>query len=348
VRRQPQVFHLSRIRIHQLRDRLAKQEVPKWPQHLKLAFEVLTERLKVEHMAARSIVIAASESAYICAVEITRQSLSIERQRICEECGRQFRKLANNVAQVPVKLRRSINQSMAAIIDGGYFDSESLGDILRATADHLRVRLDNPSAGRALKAIQAEKSGGRSRDALLHSVGYEDPPGEGHYMLLNLYSGLDPSTRHKIESTVNIAIESPAGMSSTADLFACIASAIGRNSSAKRKLVANSIIDHVKRTAILWRSHGLKPTRARHYDDPHYKSNFHLFSDLVLTALADPDSLRHDKDLEEVKRRKCDQLTRLPNHFRKHLSAAMRRRDIEWLVSDDHVKKALSSLPNSL
>jgi hypothetical protein len=63
--------------------------------------------------------------------------------------------------------------------------------------------------------------------------------------------------------------------------------------------IATLIIDYVASVANCWHDAGIKPTRARHPEDPTYKSGFHRFVELVITAILEPWTLRHDGGLEE-------------------------------------------------
>jgi len=63
--------------------------------------------------------------------------------------------------------------------------------------------------------------------------------------------------------------------------------------------IATLIVDYVAVVADLWRAAGLRPGRARKDADPKYRSRFHRFVELVLTAIIDPWSRRHDDDVDK-------------------------------------------------
>jgi hypothetical protein len=102
------------------------------------------------------------------------------------------------------------------------------------------------------------------------------------------------------------------------------------------------IIDCVAAVATLWRENELRPTRAHHPENPKYKSNFHQFVELVLAAVTEPGSNRHTADMDEIARRIWANHARLPAEMRSKIGKGLRREDWEWLVSDDHVRKALA------
>ena len=52
--------------------------------------------------------------------------------------------------------------------------------------------------------------------------------------------------------------------------------------------------------ALLWKAAGLYPGRAYREDDPSYKSKFQRYSDLILTAVAEPWAQRHSSELDHT------------------------------------------------
>ena len=105
--------------------------------------------------------------------------------------------------------------------------------------------------------------------------------------------------------------------------------------------IATLITDYVAVVADLWRAAGLRPGRAHDPDDPKYRSHFHRFADLVLTAMIDPWSRRHDADLDEYRRAVWQAHAKLEDEY-KQAGKALRRSDAEWLVSEDHIRHALA------
>jgi hypothetical protein len=106
--------------------------------------------------------------------------------------------------------------------------------------------------------------------------------------------------------------------------------------------IATLMVDYVASAANRWREAGIQPSRARHPEDPTYKSDFHRFVELVITAILEPSTLRHDGGLEERAREARRRHAELPDEFRSIASPSLRRSDLEWIVSDDHLKKALA------
>jgi hypothetical protein len=84
------------------------------------------------------------------------------------------------------------------------------------------------------------------------------------------------------------------------------AAATADGSDRERREIHALIVDYVAEAADIWRGAGLRPGRA-FYPEPidakrsvSYKAAFHRFVDLVLTAIVEPWSRRHDNNLDAV------------------------------------------------
>ena len=109
--------------------------------------------------------------------------------------------------------------------------------------------------------------------------------------------------------------------------------------------IATLIVDYLKDVIERWRAAGLYPSRARDAADPSYVSPLFQFAELVLTAIVEPWARRHDADVREHAQRVLEKHRELPYDFQQDVSPRLRRSDWEWLVSDDHLKKALANTP---
>lgn len=107
------------------------------------------------------------------------------------------------------------------------------------------------------------------------------------------------------------------------------------------------ITDYVEAVVLIWQQEGLRPGRATRRWDSTYRSRAHRCADLVLTSVVEPWLKRHDGD--QTKRlaslRKAH--AQLPPDIRKIVRAGLRRGDVEWLVREDHVKKAPARVQKS-
>lgn len=107
---------------------------------------------------------------------------------------------------------------------------------------------------------------------------------------------------------------------------------------------AKFLTDYCSALAVIWRGAGLKPSRARHPYNPAYRSRFHRFADLILTEMMEPWALRHDDNLDELRDKIRRRHAQLPEVLRPLVSSGLRRADYEWLISEDHVRRAIQRL----
>jgi hypothetical protein len=84
----------------------------------------------------------------------------------------------------------------------------------------------------------------------------------------------------------------------------------------------------------------LSVARARNEHDAAYKSKFHRFSDIILAAMNEPRVRRHDGNLNKIAAKARKQHAKLPREDQATVSARLPRGDIQWLVSDDHIRAA--------
>ena len=92
--------------------------------------------------------------------------------------------------------------------------------------------------------------------------------------------------------------------------------------------------DYVAGVVHIWKHHDLAPVRSR-------ASKFHRFVDLVLIAAFEPWSKRHAVSFNDLLAEQLEFHRNLPEDIRRLIRAAPRQSDTEWLVTDDHVKKAI-------
>src|SRR3984893_8184077 len=158
------------------------------------------------------------------------------------------------------------------------------------------------------------------------------------------YPALDLATRRKCEAAVSSVTRTSRG--SAAAVFKAITAAIDQSPDPSAGLTAdagNLITDYVVAVAALWRENKLPVTRATRPRNTKYKSRFHCFAEFVLTAVAEPGSNRHSRYIDDIARRLRDNHARLPAKIRQEFGKTLRREDREWLVSEDHLRKALAS-----
>ena len=89
----------------------------------------------------------------------------------------------------------------------------------------------------------------------------------------------------------------------------------------------------------LWEAAGLRPARAYREGDSPYKSKFHRYSDLILTAVGEPWTHRHSGDLDQMRRRSHEAWARMPREYK--ASAGLPPSAAEWLITEHILRKGL-------
>jgi hypothetical protein len=110
------------------------------------------------------------------------------------------------------------------------------------------------------------------------------------------FSSLSPPLQENCHSALSLAIKGGAGIDAAA-VFKALADGISIPPPPPRG-ASDIVIDYVAAVAATWRSSGLRAGRALRPKDPSYTSTFHRFCDLVLTAVVEPESHRHQKGLD--------------------------------------------------
>lgn len=165
---------------------------------------------------------------------------------------------------------------------------------------------------------------------------------EASDLLQQNYEALRAGDQHAIESALTELRDNNVEFDA-ADVCEAISRALGQNEGEVIAPFAHDLItDYTVAIAQIWRQHGIRPARARNPRDPAYRGKFHRFADLVLTSVVDPWSKRHDGDQLEMLATLHKAVAQLPEEYRRIVSPAARRTDVELLVSEDHVRKAIA------
>jgi hypothetical protein len=298
-----------------------------WPQYVRIAHEIISKEIKLSIPASRNLILDAVSAGYICSCKINERVTKNERSHLSMKVRNAYARVAKCIQRAPAKLRNELDQKTRCIVSCDVIDLEVIEEILDITVAHFEQFPKHEAAKAALKVML-----GRSTD---------DKPTNA---LKTDYSGLDFDSQRLCEKALSTLAAAPGEAVSAFAVFEALASALGESPMADvREEAADLIIEYVTAVAALWRRAGLHPSRAWHPEDPRYTSRFHRFVELVLTASIDPWTQRHDLGLDDLRRRTRKAHAALPESVRRAVSAAPRRSDLEWLVSDDHVKKALQA-----
>jgi hypothetical protein len=324
MRRRPRIFHLAWMRVADRIRALAATPEAGWPRHLKSACKILHEELGLSARHARELTINTVSPAHACVQAINQRAKTIAEHETRIKVQHALARVARCARRVPARLRLSLDESIRPRVSSGVVDSEVIEEILDVAATAFATCPDNEAARTALGALSVTSSNGRQIIGLSSD-----------------YSGLDFDSRNKCVSALSTLARTTEAVTAST-VFDALAGALatGRATGARAD-VSDLIVRYVAAVAMLWRKLGLRPTRATRRWDPKYKSRFHRFVELVLTAMTEPSSGRHDENIDLVAQKIRTAHRRLPSEIRRWVSPRLRRADVEWLISEHHVKKAL-------
>jgi hypothetical protein len=270
------------------------------------------------------IILGSVSAAHKCAREINRRSASRFEAHLRNKLRKVFGRIAKCAQRAPERLRQRLDQAVIPLVHQDPIDLEVIEAILDATASLFLQYREEESAKTALKAFAVTDVDGVRR------IGAKVD-----------FSGLDKIREHRVAAALTNLKKLPGSRLGAYNVFEGMAEALD-SEEIQSDEIATLIVDYVASVANRWREAGIKPSRARHPEDPAYKSGFHRFVDLVITSMLEPWTLRHDGALEERAQETWRRHAELPDDFRSIASPSLRRSDLEWIVSDDHLKKALA------
>ena len=325
LRRRVRVVAAARRRLSAITLGLELKPATEWPSHLGHAWEILHDEMQVSNEAAIAMVVASVSAAHGCAQKINRRVENIVEFQVRNKLCRAFGRIAKCAKRAPAELRRRLDVAIIPLIQGEHVDLEVIEAILDA----------------AVKVF-ADYSHQEAATTALAVLTYQPPGGERYMTVKNDFPGLCARDRVKSETALAaLGRTSKKRRTTASDVFAALAAALQSKQSAKlNSQIHTLLVDYVTAVADVWRRAGLRPSLARHPEDPTYKSRFHRFVDLVLTAVVDPGSRRHDGDLSNVHRETRLAHQSLQPELRSIVSSALRRGDVQWLISADHITKA--------
>jgi hypothetical protein len=234
---------------------------------------------------SRRLVIESMSAAHRCAQLVDERSRAGAQGRSINRLSKAFARIARCAARGSARLRQDLDQALIELLRGDPVDLEDMEAILEAAGTTFARYPTEEPARTALSALGASEEDSARRYAL--KLDFESLPSALHLRMQTMLSELAASTP---------------GDLSAARIFSTMASALEIEVNRADPEIATLITDYVDAVADLCRPAGLRPGRAHKPDDPEYKSNFHRFADLVLTAVMEPGSRRHDGYLDEHRR----------------------------------------------
>jgi hypothetical protein len=274
---------------------------------------------------ALAILIDTVTAAHLYAQKIDRRSGNVvELQKRIELHGG-FLRISRCAKRVPAKLRKRLDAEIVPLVQQNPVDTEVIEAIFDAAVSVFTEYSQEEAAKTALAVLT-----------------YQLPGGQQYLTVRNDFAALSMADRIKAEKVLTAVGKKLKQKTTTENVFTALASALDIKRAARiNSAIHELIVDYVAAVAAIWRSSGLKPSRAYHQLDPTYKSSFHSFADIILTAMVEPWVRRHDGNLDEVRQRTRLAHLRLPGGMRPLVSSALRQADVQWLVDEGHVKNGL-------
>jgi hypothetical protein len=326
-----------------LRD-LAVLPTDEWPRHLRLARNILSAELGLDDAKAQAVLIASYRASHACAQAINQRSRDIADFTACLKLRKIFTRVAKCARRSPVRLRRALDSGICPTIHDNIVDAESVEELIHAlVAAFARF----PKEASSLTVLRAVKP----RSSLPEGANFESRNclrrcfAEASVLLQQDYSALRAIDQRRIESALTELRDNNSEFNA-AGVCDSIASALDGDK-AIRAAIHDLITTYVAALVDIWLRHGIKPARSVRFSHPNYRGKFHRFADLVLTTAVEPWSKRHDGDNRQLSARLREAHGQLPSDIRKFVRCALGRSDVEWLVSDDHVKAALALFKKS-
>jgi hypothetical protein len=328
MRRLARAVPLARMsverRVHELRFR----DQSAWPKHLRMAYEVLRYRLSCPEEVSLQLLIDAVRAAHACACRIDQRSMTIARVRAHTKMRKACACIANCAKRAPARLRRDLDRAVVELLRQHPIDAETI-ESLFDVMDRIFARYpDEEAAKTALCALGSWDDGELRRIPLKAE-----------------FQSLPSLFQPQMETRLSELASSASGTLTAAQVFDAMTVTFTAEDVDSDPGIATLIVDYLKDVKERWRAVGLYASRARDAADPSYASPFFQFAEFVLTAIVEPWARRHVADVREHARRVWEKHRELHDDFQQDVSPRLRRPDREWLVSDDHLKKALANAP---
>jgi hypothetical protein len=340
MKRRARPVPFARMRADSVLRDLAVVPMAEWPRHLRLARNILSDELDLDGAKAQAVLIASYRASQTCAQAISQRSRDIADFMACLKLRKIFARVAKCARRSTAPLRRVLDRGVCSAIHDNTVDAESMAGLINALVAAFASFPKEESSLTILRAITPRSSLPTSANSDWYCLRRRFA--EASQLLQQDYEALRPSDQRAIESALTALRDNNAEFDA-ADVCVEISRALGKN---EREVIApfahDLITDYAVAIAQIWRQHGLRAARARNPWNTAYRGKFHRFADLVLTSVVDPWSKRHDGDQREMLASLHKVFAQLPDEYRRIVSPAARRTNVEWLVSEDHVRKALA------
>jgi len=324
-----------------LRD-LSHLTIEQWPSHLKMARGILVEELNLQKETVGKILNDSLVAAHACAQQMDQSALDLFQMRNRKKLRKTFARMARCLKRLPASQRRAIDGEIHTNLHQMPIDAERIETLIETLVVGFGKR---PKGKPSLTVLRAVIPGAPSAKVLTETsdARLRHRFAKAAALLQQDYAALPATDQRDVEVVLTALVQERRDTFNTVDVCSTLAHVLESNTRVKVSSVAAGLTtDYVTNVARIWRQHGLRPSRATHPSNAAYRSKFHRFVDLVLMSVVDPWSKRHDGNQAETLTKLRKVRAELPGDIRRLARPAQRRSDVEWLVSEDHVKKALA------
>jgi hypothetical protein len=311
VGRRARVNFRARIPLSGLQIRIRSQPARDWPLYLFIAWEILTSEMGLSDTKARSIILKSVAAAHRCVTAQNDQLSDIARNQAQKRIRIACSRIPNCINRAPAALRRRIDQAILPLIKEP-IDFEALESIFETARKIFEPFQDNKplrAALESLKKVHLSTLSTTSQDKVLKAI-----------------------AGFKAENNAN---------RTAARLFTTIGAALsGEIATRPSPQISNLIVRYVEELAAIWRHAELKPSRAQSYLNlTTYTSKFHQFAELIL--ISGPWAQQYSANSIGANPKGRHSHADRPHELAPWTIAASQGLKYNWLVSDNHLKRAL-------
>jgi hypothetical protein len=346
MRRRARAIPFARMRLDSAIRNLAALPATEWPKHLRFAREILIGELAVDDHTTRAVLFASFSAAHACARAINQRSRDTVDTASRLKVRSMFARAGRCALRSPASVRRVIDSNVRSSVPNTTIDSESMEALIDSLVAAFASFSTEATSLTVLRAITPRPS--LPKFDQIGRASLRRCFAEGAALLKEDYSAMRAVDQRRVESALTSLRNRRDAAFNAAEVCEAIANALDAvEGSAAKTAIDDLITDYVAAVAAIWVHHAIRPGRTVNPSNPSYRGKFHRFLDLVLTAVVDPWSRRHDDAQIEQASKLRQAHAQLPEDVRKVVSPAPRRSDVEWLVSDESVKKALARIRKS-
>jgi hypothetical protein len=303
VGRHVQANFRSRKSLARFLNQLKSVTTRQWPQRLKNAWILLQSEMSLPNSEALSVIFDSVSAAHRYLQAENTQVGQIEEFRARTKIKRFYFRIAKCANRAPAVIRASLDARIFPLVKESVSDLEiieSIFDAIRATFEEFPAF---EASRTALKLIE----GINRTDFSMLRITFRKESEKSLHELVNTVAMKKGTTTIRLLNILATSIDD---------------TKLSRLSPQSHFLIKN----YVAEVAEIWRRAGLKPSRARRFEDCSYTSKFHRFVELLLEGVAE--------SRENLSRARSNGARSSSENDRMYY---------HWYVSDDHVRAALGA-----